>query len=150
MGNRHLVTAAARWAASDDWRVLEVREGLTETNIYLESLVFGRRQYLRLVTNSLSMSSTRFNARRYMKLYVYLPVAVHSNPRSALLISYGVGYFTVHESEGGYVDWEWLDSLPAEDESRWLRHVRLPEPLETLVDFRRGAGVILKRKRDSK
>jgi spermidine synthase len=43
------------------------------------------------VTNSLSMSSTRFNARRYMKLYVYLPVAIHPNPKNALLISYGVG-----------------------------------------------------------
>jgi hypothetical protein len=33
------------------------------------------------------MSTTEFQARRYMKLYVYLPVAVHPNLRKALLIS---------------------------------------------------------------
>jgi spermidine synthase len=91
MTKHHLATAAARWSGSGQWRVVDVREGLTETNIYVEDLVFGRRQYVRLVTNSLSMSSTRFNARRYMKLFVYLPVAIHPNPRSVLLISYGVG-----------------------------------------------------------
>jgi hypothetical protein len=63
------------------------------------------------------------------------------------MISYGVGYYTVHESEGGTVDWEWLESLPSEEETRWLRHIRLKEPLQPLVDFRRGAGIILKRGR---
>ncbi len=37
------------------------------------------------------MSGTGWGARRYMKLYVYLPVALHPDPKSALLISYGVG-----------------------------------------------------------
>lgn len=91
MANHHLPTAAARWAGDQEWQVVDIREGLTETNIYLESLMFGRPQYHRLVTNSMSMSSNQFNAHRYMKLYVYLPVAIHPNPKSALLISYGVG-----------------------------------------------------------
>jgi spermidine synthase len=91
MARRHLTTAAARWAVDQEWRVVDVREGISETSLYVERLMFGRRQYLRLVTNSVSMSSTRFNARRYMKLYVYLPVAIHDDPKSALLISYGVG-----------------------------------------------------------
>ncbi len=91
MGKHHLATAAARWNASTEWQVVEFREGLSETVIYIEELLLGRPEYHRLVTNSLSMSATRFNARRYMKLYVYLPVAIHPNPKTALLISYGVG-----------------------------------------------------------
>ncbi|MFC1639468.1 fused MFS/spermidine synthase [Gemmatimonadota bacterium] len=91
MPRHHLTTAAARWAGDNEWQVVEYREGLSETIIYVEELMFEKPQFLRLVTNSLSMSSTRFNARRYMKLYVYWPVAIHPNPKTALLISYGVG-----------------------------------------------------------
>ena len=91
MPKHHLTTAAARWAGDNEWQVVEYREGLSETIIYVEEMMFGQPQFLRLITNSLSMSSTRFNARRYMKLYVYWPVAIHPDPKSALLISYGVG-----------------------------------------------------------
>jgi hypothetical protein len=37
------------------------------------------------------MSGTEERNRRYMKAFVYLPVALHPGPRRALLISYGVG-----------------------------------------------------------
>ena len=90
--HRHLTAAAGRWAGAREWRVVGLREGLNETILYVEELLFGQaRQNYRLVTNSLSMSSTEFHSRRYMKLFVYLPVAVHPDLRNALLISYGVG-----------------------------------------------------------
>lgn len=60
------------------------------------------------------------------------------------MTSYGVGYLHVHEREGGFLDDAWLESQPAE-ETRWLRHVRLAEPLEVLIDGRRREGVVLKR-----
>jgi hypothetical protein len=67
------------------------REGLTETI----ALVAMRRGPAviehRLITNDYNMSATGFLGRRYMKLFVYLPVALHPAPRRALLISYGVG-----------------------------------------------------------
>jgi len=92
MQHRHLMTTAGRWAGPREWRVVGLREGLDATILYVEELIFGQaHQGYRLVTNSLSMSTTEFDARRYMKLYVYLPVAVHPNLRRALLISYGVG-----------------------------------------------------------
>ena len=91
MPTRHLMTAAARWAAADEWRVIDYEEGLAETILNVEEMIYGKRQSLRLITNSVSMSSTSFNSRRYMKLYVYLPVAIHPAPKNALLISYGVG-----------------------------------------------------------
>jgi CheY-like chemotaxis protein len=61
------------------------------------------------------------------------------------MTSYGIGYFNVLESEGGVVDWEWLRRLPAAEETRWLRHIRLEQPLGIRIDGRRGEGVILKR-----
>jgi spermidine synthase len=72
-------------------RVAAVREGLLETVIYLENRWLDRPVSYRMLTNSYSMSGTVYRARRYMKLFVYWPVAVHPDPRHALLISYGVG-----------------------------------------------------------
>ena len=92
MQHRHLMTTAGRWAAGRGWQVAGLREGLDATILYVDELIFGQaHQDFRLVTNSLSMSTTEFGSRRYMKLYVYLPVAVHPGLRKALLISYGVG-----------------------------------------------------------
>ena len=71
--------------------VLAVREGLTETAVYLEHRDLGEPLFRRLVTNGFSMSSTRWDARRYMGLYVQLPVAMHPGLRRALLVSFGVG-----------------------------------------------------------
>ncbi len=72
-------------------RLVLVREGLTETLSYTRHELFGEPVDHRLIVNGFSMSGSFFAAARYMRLFVYLPVAVHPNPRSALLISYGVG-----------------------------------------------------------
>jgi spermidine synthase len=68
-----------------------VREGLTETALYVRQTEQGETLHRRLVTNGFSMSGTGWDARRYMGLYVYLPVALHPRLKSALLISYGMG-----------------------------------------------------------
>ncbi|HMB67950.1 MAG TPA: hypothetical protein VKU85_01520, partial [bacterium] len=60
------------------------------------------------------------------------------------MTSYGIGYFNVQKGVGGVVDWDWLGGLPSEEETRWLRHIRLEQPLEVRIDGRRGEGVILK------
>lgn len=72
-------------------KVVASREGLTETIVYLEHEKLGQPYFHRMMTNSYTMSATNGLALRYMKLFVYLPVALRANPESALLISYGVG-----------------------------------------------------------
>jgi predicted membrane-bound spermidine synthase len=67
------------------------REGLTETIAYVARRRGSAVIEHRLITNAYNMSATGFLGRRYMKLFVYLPVALHPAPRRALLISYGVG-----------------------------------------------------------
>lgn len=70
--------------------LIATREGLVDTLRYYQREVFGAPKYYRLVTNGHSMSATTIAAKRYMKLYVYLPLAFKPDTRDALLISYGV------------------------------------------------------------
>lgn len=71
--------------------LVATREGLVETIRYYQRTAFGEPKYYRLVTNGHSMSATSTASKRYMKLYVYLPLALNPDSRNALLVSYGVG-----------------------------------------------------------
>ena len=92
MQTRLLAVSTSRWFSSnDEARIVGMREGLTETIVYFERMFLGQPISHAMLTNSFSMSATSYGARRYMKLYVYWPMAVHPNLRRALLIGYGVG-----------------------------------------------------------
>jgi CheY-like chemotaxis protein len=61
------------------------------------------------------------------------------------LTSCNVGYFTVNPGVGeGFVDWEWLEKQPAEEESRFVRLIRFSSPAIVKMSGRSGEGVILK------
>lgn len=83
-----LVTASVR---NDGSHIVAMREGLTETDIYLRKDLWGQPYSYRLMTNGTSMSATTLPARRYMSLFAALPLALHPHAQRALLISYGVG-----------------------------------------------------------
>ena len=92
MDTRLLPLMPDRWLqAGESARVTAVREGVAETIVYFERLVAGVPVSRAMLTNSFSMSATGYGARRYMKLYVYWPLAVHPHVKHALLIGYGVG-----------------------------------------------------------
>ncbi len=91
MEEHYLADTIQRFSHYQDSQVAAVQEGLTETSIVIRNDLFGGTLDYRLVTNAHSMSGTDTGSRRYMKLFVYWPVAVHPDPRSALLISYGLG-----------------------------------------------------------
>jgi len=77
-------------AATGEKRVA-FKEGLNETIQYLQKDLFNKPRHHRLVTNNHSMSATNVRAKRYMKMYIYWPVAVHPRLRNVALISYGAG-----------------------------------------------------------
>jgi predicted membrane-bound spermidine synthase len=81
----------AQAATLPNHTLITTREGLVETVRYYRRDIFGEPKYYRLVTNGHSMSATTTASQRYMKLYVYLPLALKADARDALLISYGVG-----------------------------------------------------------
>jgi predicted membrane-bound spermidine synthase len=71
--------------------LIALREGPTETAAYLQYNYAGEPYMHRLTTDGYSMSGTSFPSRRYMSAFVYLPLALRPEAKSALLISYGVG-----------------------------------------------------------
>ena len=66
------------------------------------------------------------------------------------LTSFGVGYFTINPFKGdGWFDEGYLNSLPAVEETEYLRHVRFDKPVVIKMDgiqsFQgRSLGVVLK------
>lgn len=63
------------------------------------------------------------------------------------LTSFGTGYFTVDTDAGkGYIDREYIASLPAERETEHLKVVRFDEPLTIAINGRKSKGVVFKAK----
>jgi hypothetical protein len=91
MRERHLLVPLARWEPAQAVGRIWVREGVNETSMLVERRFLGRREAMDLLTQSFAMSGTDALTRRYMKLYVYLPVALRPDARKALLLCYGVG-----------------------------------------------------------
>ena len=61
------------------------------------------------------------------------------------LTSFGVGYFTINPFKGdGWFDEEYLNSLPAVEETEYLRHVHFDKPIVIKMDGKKSLGVVLK------
>lgn len=87
----HFRRVAAWWPEGQGNGVASVKEGLSETVFLLRRDVLGQPLSFRLLTNGMGMSTTAYTGQRYMGLFVWLPLALHPEPRNALLISYGLG-----------------------------------------------------------
>jgi hypothetical protein len=55
-----------------------------------------------------------------------------------------VKYFSLPLSSRYKVDWDWLGQQEVIEETQYIRHVRLPRPLQVKVDGRSSRGVIYK------
>jgi hypothetical protein len=60
------------------------------------------------------------------------------------IVNLGVLYFNLPINSRYAVDWDWLARQPVEEETTYLRHVCLPQPLSVRLDGRRGRGFIRK------
>jgi spermidine synthase len=80
-----------QWWRTERMRVVVAKEGLSETVLLLRQDALGQPLTWRLLTNGMGMSTTDYRSRRYMGLFAWLPLALHPNPRTALVISYGLG-----------------------------------------------------------
>jgi len=87
----HLRAAALPYEQLDDARVVRVTQGPTTTLQLLEHDRFGEPAAWRLLTDGYSMTAINTRALRYMQMFAWLPLALHPEPRRALLISYGAG-----------------------------------------------------------
>lgn len=82
--------SVSRWMGPDD-RVVSIREGVNSTLIHVRHGFAGLEVFDQLASNSFSMSVNDYAARRYMKLFAYLPLALHPGMDQALVIGYGIG-----------------------------------------------------------
>jgi len=61
------------------------------------------------------------------------------------IIAFGLGYMTVDPAQQPEVaDYAFLDSLPGKAATSFVRHVRLEQPLEIVVDSQSRHGVVMK------
>jgi spermidine synthase len=87
MAEVHYRRVEARW----ETRLVAAREGISETAFYLAHDFLGEPLHYRLATNAYSMAATSIHSHRYMKLFAFLPAALHPRIERALLICFGVG-----------------------------------------------------------
>jgi hypothetical protein len=59
------------------------------------------------------------------------------------ITSHGLAYLTISENGADTIRWERIQALPLVQETDFLRHVRLPEPLVIKCDGRSSQGVML-------
>ena len=91
----HFEHASRRYERDDQGhvlaRVVKRIEGTSDTWQLLRRDLFGQAYYYRLLTDAFSMSATSPRNQRYMRLFAYLPLALHPGARDVLLICYGCG-----------------------------------------------------------
>lgn len=128
MAGRFVPMAMAQWIPGPNARILNIHEGVNETITHLESRQFGSRQTLRMITNSFSMSGNNLPGRRYMKTFVYWPMAFHPEAEQALLICFGVG-----NTAKALTDFKSLKSIDVVDISKdvlGLSTLAFPDPAQ--------------------
>ncbi len=60
------------------------------------------------------------------------------------ITSLGISYLGVPAKDQNFIDWQWLDSLPARKESNFLRYLQLPQPAILKIDGKTSTAVISK------
>ena len=124
---RHYLRIPTLRVATDQ-TLIAVREGRTETSQLLRRSFLGEPLSHQLLTDGYSMAGTATGGRRYMKLYVWMPVALRPEPKEALLISFGVG-----STAKALVDTPSLEHIDVVDISREileLADLAYPDPAQ--------------------
>ena len=62
------------------------------------------------------------------------------------ITSLGIGYLTIPQNSGNFIDWQWLQSLSTAEETAYLNHVKLDNPLTIKIDGKKSRAVILAQK----
>jgi hypothetical protein len=60
------------------------------------------------------------------------------------ITSLGISYLTVSQNSSDFIDWKWLQSMPATVKTAYLNHVKLDNPLTIKIDGKNSRAVILR------
>ena len=112
----YLLIGFGRWGSSDPWLGIPVDWGqINGAKVIVESTLFG-------MNVELSQGSHFFHN----------------------LTSFNVFYFSITYDGNFIIDWDWLKSQQTVVDSKFVRYVKLSNPLLIKVDGRKGIGVIKK------
>ena len=59
------------------------------------------------------------------------------------ITSLGISYLTNSQNGNDFINWKWLQSLPAEQKTTYLVHIKLENPLTMKIDGKKSRAVIL-------
>jgi len=59
------------------------------------------------------------------------------------ITSLGISYLTTSDNGTDFIKWDWLQTIPAENETTYLKHVNLSDPLTIKIDGKKSRAVIL-------
>jgi len=59
------------------------------------------------------------------------------------ITSLGISYLTTSKNGDDFIDWKWLQSLPTEEKTTYLHHVKLENQLTIKIDGKKSRAVIL-------
>ncbi|NNL75289.1 MAG: phosphoenolpyruvate synthase PpsA, partial [Desulfobacterales bacterium] len=59
------------------------------------------------------------------------------------IASLGIGYFTHSQNGVDFINWNWLKSMPIEQQTTYLNHVKLENPLTIIIDGKKSQAAIL-------
>ncbi len=60
------------------------------------------------------------------------------------ITSLGISYLNTSKKGEDFIDWQWLNSLPALEETGYLKHVKLDRPLTVKINGKTSHAVLLK------
>ena len=123
LGRRYLLIGPGRWGTADEWLGIPVRwTQISNVKLLVEASPAG-------FDVEVSQGAHFFHNLTALEIgYLSLPPGADK---------------TDPEAES-YLDWQWLEALPAHRTSEHLHWVSLAEPLTIVLDGRRGRGVIAK------
>jgi hypothetical protein len=58
------------------------------------------------------------------------------------ITSLGIGYLTIANGNHDFINWQWLQSLPIAEETAYLKHVKLENPLTIKIEGTKSRAVI--------
>ena len=112
---KYLLIGPGRWGSADHWLGIPVRwTDISEVGAVVETTIEGLKA-------DPSQGSHFFHN----------------------ITSSGISYLNTSEGGKDFIDWNWLRSLPAKNETRHLKHVTLKKPLTIKIDGKKSEAVII-------
>ncbi len=59
------------------------------------------------------------------------------------ITSLGISYLTISENSEDFINWQWLQALPVDKQTTYLKHVKLEKPLTIKIEGKHSRAVIL-------